>query len=114
MKAEGADAKAATRKIVDVPVDKAGLMEFLTFHNVNVVNPAAAPRVLTLDEMFAGDGLSPATEVTDGVLPPPPTPSVAPSTTIPLTELVEAAPLAAQLDLVVGIIDRASAAIRAS
>ena len=43
MKAEGSDPKAASRRLVEVPTDKPGLMEFLTFHNVNVVNPGARP-----------------------------------------------------------------------
>lgn len=41
MKAEGSDPKDADRKIVEVPTAKAALMEFLTFHNVNVINPRA-------------------------------------------------------------------------
>lgn len=69
MKAEGSDPKVADRRQVDVPVDKAGLMEFLTFHRVNPINPAipssapapvsAAPATpgttvsgASLDEMF--------------------------------------------------------------
>lgn len=103
MKAEGSDPKAATRKLIEVPTDKPGLLEFLTFHNVNVVNPQALP----------------APEVTGGDMPPsnPPSPSVAPaaSTTVPssvaVLDQVEALPLTAQLDILVDIADRAHKAI---
>lgn len=118
MKAEGHDPKEQTRKQVDVPTDKAGLMEFLTFHNVNCINPRPAAPLLTLDEMFAGDGLSPAPEVTGGDLPPstPQSPPVAPATTVSSTDvhdMVEALPITAQLDILVGIADRAHKAIYA-
>lgn len=86
MRAEGFDPKTyAGRKSFDVPTKGAELMEFLTFHNVNVVNPqpplAAAP-------------------VTGSVSPSPPALPVTP-TTVPndLDELFEAAPLARQLHL---------------
>jgi len=39
MKAEGSDPKAQDRKQIEVPVSKAELMEWLTFHNVNPINP---------------------------------------------------------------------------
>lgn len=64
MKAEGADPKAMTRNTVDVPVSKAELMEFLTFHNVNVLNPRVAPA---------------AEPVGGGETPPTPSPSAAPT-----------------------------------
>ncbi len=40
LKAEGLNPKLYDgRKIIDVPTSKAELLEFLTFHSVNVVNP---------------------------------------------------------------------------
>lgn len=104
MKAEGSDPKAAERKIVEVPVDKKGLMEFLTFHNVNVVNPqlaAAAP------EVTGGDAQPPSAKTPSSPVAPQPT-----ATTVPLDEAVRQAPLPVQLDLVVGIVDRAAEVIR--
>lgn len=102
MKAEGHDPKEQTRKQVDVPTDKAGLMEFLTFHNVNCINPQ----------------LPAAPEVTGGDLPPstPQSPPVAPATTVSSMDVhdqVEALPITAQLDILVGIADRAHKAIYA-
>ena len=74
--------------------------------------------MLTLDEMFAGDGLSPAPEVAGGGLPPStPQPSpAAPATTVSsaaVHDQVEALPITAQLDILVGIADRAHKAIYA-
>lgn len=113
MKAEGIDTKTyAGRKQVEVPTSKAELMEFLTFHNVNVVNPGTLSVVGA-----AGTGASPPApvpaasvdvealralhnpEASPGfnpeLAPPPP-----PATTMPdLDELFEAAPLARQLHL---------------
>lgn len=85
MRAEGIEPKNYTgRKAFEVPVKAVDLMQFLAFHNVNVVNPQsqlAAPLVA------------------DGGAPPAP-PSVAPHTTVPdLQEQFEAAPLAVQLHL---------------
>lgn len=100
MKAEGADPKKFDgRKIVEVPTDKASLMEFLTFHGVNVINPQAA---------------TPAPEVVPaGAIPQPPAPpsgGTASSTTVSdLDGAFEAAPLRQQLRLAVGAIDRADA-----
>lgn len=37
MKARGLDPKTATRRKVDVPTNKAGLLEFLTFHTVDPI-----------------------------------------------------------------------------
>ncbi len=114
MKAEGSDPKTQPRRQVDVPTDKPGLMEFLTFHNVNVINPRAAQPMLSLDEMFAGDGLSPAPEVAGGDLPPstPQSPPVAPTvSSANIHDQVEALPITAQLDVLVAIADRAHKAI---
>jgi hypothetical protein len=104
MKAEGHDTKTWSKErcSIDVPTAKAELMEFLTFHTVNVVNPPP----IGASEVTGGDP-SPAPQ-SPSVAPPPTT------TTVPLEEVVRQAPLPAQLDLVVGIIDRAAAVIRSS
>ena len=67
-----------------VPIKAAELAEFLTFHNVNVVNPQ--PRTA-------------APSVAGGAAPIPPAPPVAPTTVSDIDELFEAAPLATQLHL---------------
>jgi hypothetical protein len=95
MKAEGLSPKAyKDRKTVEVPTSKAALMEFLTFHNVNVVNPApvAAPQP---------------------PLPParPPEATTA-SQPLDLDDLFEAAPLAQQLHLASLACENARSAIR--
>lgn len=88
VKAEGIDPKTVDRKQVDVPVDKAGLMEFLTFHGVNPINPRAIPQVV------------------GGATPLPPAPPVVapetvtfPSQSVDLDALFQAAPLGQQLSL---------------
>lgn len=84
-KEEGTDPKTCARKIVEVPVDKAGLMEFLTLHSVNVISPARH-RVVSQGSV-AGNA-------------PPPAPAA--DTTVPksdLDALFEAAPLGQQLTL---------------
>lgn len=103
MKAEGGNPKAyAGRKIIDVPTAKAELLEFLTFHGVNPINPrvpALAPDV------------APA-----GACPPAPQPSPddteipAVATTVSdLDTAFEGAPIRQQLRLAVSAIDRADA-----
>lgn len=86
MKAEGIDLKTYTGRVfVEVPIDKAGLMEFLTFHNVNVISP----------------GTLPGAEAAGGV-PLPPTqaaPPAAITTVSNLDDLFLAAPLGQQLTL---------------
>lgn len=85
MKAEGSDPKAADRRQVDVPVDKAGLMEFLTFHRVNPINPT-----------------TPSSAAPAPAAPAAPTTPAAPSTTVSgasLDEMFLAAPLGQQLTL---------------
>jgi len=106
MKAEGGDPKKYDgRKIVEVPTDKPGLMEFLTFHGVNVINPqplcaAAVPEV------------APA-EVTPSPLPPAgAAPDGGQSTTVSnLDEAFENAPIRQQLRLAVSAIDRVDALV---
>lgn len=88
MKDEGLDPKAATRKIVEVPVSKAELMEWLTFHNVNPI----APRALSAQPAIAPPVSNPT--------PPAPAAGGHP---IPqgsaLDDAFAAAPLGQQLDL---------------
>lgn len=106
LKAEGIDAKTYDgRRQIEIPTDKAGLMEFLTFYNVNVIDPGAHPAIEAV-----GGGASPPAPSSAAVdvealralhnpeaAPPPPT---VPSTTMSdLDELFEAAPLARQLHL---------------
>lgn len=106
MKAEGLNPKAYDgRKQVDVPTSKPELLEFLTFHNVNVINPGAHPAV----EAAGGDtpppASSPAVPDLDALRAlhnPEAAPAAppAPATTVPdLDDLFEAAPLARQLHL---------------
>ena len=106
MKAEGLDPKTYDgRRQIEVPTSKAELMEFLTFYNVNVINPGAHPAVEA-----AGGGASPPApspavpdvEALRALHNPDAAPAVppAPATTVPdLDDLFEAAPLARQLHL---------------
>lgn len=90
VKAEGIDPKTLDRKTVEVPVSKAELMEWLTFHNVNPISPR--------HPVPAG--------VPEAAL-----------TTIPnqpisdLDEAFSAAPLRQRLRLAVSAIDQADAAL---
>lgn len=94
LKAEGISPKEYTgRRIVDVPTSKADLMEFLTFHNVNVVSPTPG----VSPEEFSP---SPPASVTA-----PPAPTTVPN----IDELFTQAPLSTQLRLAVGAIDAADA-----
>ncbi len=90
MKAEGIDLKTyAGRVFVDVPVDKKGLMEFLTFYGVSCVAPTApaAPDVPIIVAQAEGAPL------------PPPAPVVFSSQDVDLDALFQAAPLGQQLTL---------------
>ncbi len=92
MKAEGWDTKewSLDRCSVEVPTTpKTALMEFLTFHNVNAVNPL---------DLSGGDH-------------PAPSPA---ATTIPgnIDEQFAAAPITQQLRLAVAAIDAADALLR--
>jgi len=116
LKAEGIDAKTYDgRKTIEVPTSKAELMEFLTFYNVNVINPGAHPVVEAaggaptplaspaVPDVEALRALHNPESVT--VLPAPSTAMADmgaqfPATTVPdLDDLFEAAPLARQLHL---------------
>lgn len=96
MKEEGSDPKAAVRKEVEVPTKKAELLEFLTFHNVNVVNPSP-PRA--------------APEAAGGHPPSTPPAADASTTVTNLNDLFHAAPLKLRLELAVTAIDAADARI---
>ena len=102
-KAEGGDPKKYTgRKTVEVPTAKPDLMEFLTFHSVNVVNPQpiAAPEVAPVG---VATPLPPAP-------PPDDTPAV-PSTVFDLDAAFSNAPIRQQLRLAVSAIDAADAVL---
>lgn len=99
LKAEGVDAKSVTRPQVDVPTDKKGLLEFLTFHGVNPIGGYSVSQVV-------GDGASP--------LPPAPSPAApaAPTTEAgeqDLDALFDEAPLRDQLRLAMFAINKAKA-----
>lgn len=89
MQSEGLDPKTYKgRSVVDVPTKKAELIEWLTFHNVNIVNPPQPG--------------APAGEVVR-----------AEPTTIPdLDEQFAAAPIGQQLRLAVAAADAADQLIR--
>lgn len=90
MKAEGLNPKDYDgRNTFDVPIKAAELAEFLTFHNVNVVNPQARAAPPAASAPVAAGSAS-----------PPPAPPAAPTTVSQdIDELFEAAPLAQQLHL---------------
>ena len=100
MRAEGLEPKDYKgRKTFEVPIKAAELMEFLTFHNVNVVDPQP-PRAAHL--------------ATDAA-PPTPEASVAPSasTTVPdVDAFFENLPIAQQLHLASLAVENARAKIR--
>lgn len=97
LKSEGIDPKSVSRRQVEVPVKKAELLEFLTFHGVNPIGGRVVSQVV-------GDGASP--------LPPAPSPA-APATTATaqdaadLDALFDEAPLGVQLRLSMFAINRA-------
>lgn len=97
LKAEGLKPADMPRKQVDVPTDKPGLLEFLTFHNVNVINPQAPLGV----DVSAGAPLPPASAET-----------TVPKQLLGLDDLFAAAALTHQLDLASAAVDRASAKLR--
>ncbi len=99
MKAEGFDPKEhKDRNTFEVPIKASELAEFLTFHNVNVVNPRAS---------------QPAPAIVAS--PAPPVPAAVPATTVPnddLDETFEALPLARQLHFAALACENARAAIK--
>lgn len=107
-KAEGHDPVAiATKCAFDIPVDKKGLIEFLTFHHVNLFYPDAAPTMPQPDR----PATEPAAQVVEGPIP-------ADSQAIPATELLKldelfhAAPLTQRLDLAELAISEANTRLR--
>ena len=110
MKAEGFNPKDYTgRKQIDVPTSKPELLEFLTFHNVNVIAPGNRG------------------EAAGGAVPPPAAPPAAPdlealralhnpgsvATTVPdLDAAFRAAPISKQVELAVNLLDRLESATR--
>lgn len=98
MKAEGFNPKEhADRNTFEVPIKAAELAEFLTFHNVNVVNPQA----------FAS-----APHVAGSAAPIPPALPAAPTTVSDIDELFESLPLARQLHLAALAVENARTKIR--
>lgn len=98
MKAEGSDPKEMKRNTVEVPTKKADLMEFLTFHGVNIlcpqgVTPSAAAPTSHPPHEAAADTSSPTTVSN-------------------LQELFAAAPISAQIELAVQACDNADAEIK--
>ena len=122
LKAEGIDPKTYEgRPKVDIPTNKAGLLEFLTFHHINVINPAPQVGV----EAAGGASQPPATTppavpvlttVTDAA--PEPGPVVSQIVTnvhgqvINLDEIFAAASIPKQVELAVGLLDRLEAVAR--
>lgn len=89
LKSEGIDPKKYTgREFVEVPTDKAGLMEFLTFHGVNVINPRTLLEVPTTSAVAA--------QIVGAPIPD-------------LDELFEAAPVETQLKLAISALNNAHA-----
>lgn len=100
MKAEGLDPKTYTgRKIVEVPTKKPELMEWLTFHNINLINP----------QPVAG-----ASEVVPPAPTSPPMQEGGTPTTVSkdIDEVFAAASVSTQLRLAVMAIDNADAVIK--
>lgn len=107
LKSEGIDAKTYTgRKQIDIPTDKAGLMEFLTFHNVNVINPgtvqAVEPNVVEAALPVDVEALR---ALHNPEASPTPVPA-APTTVTDIDTLFVTAPITKQVELAVGLLDR--------
>ena len=103
MKAEGSDPKQASRKSINVPTAKADLMQFLEFHNVNLLYPVP-PRLVVPEGLDAPLPDSPG----DVIEVRPTTVTEAPGD---LDALFEAAPIRQQLRLAVSAIDAADVAL---
>ncbi len=92
LKAEGLNPKLYDgRRTVDVPTSKAELLEFLTFHSVNVINPSGPTM-----SSFAPNGYT-----ATAAAPVPTTDALG------LEQRFAAAPLRLQLELAVKAIDAA-------
>lgn len=115
LKAEGIDPKTYDgRRQIEIPTSKAELMEFLTFYNVNVINPGAPPVV------EAGGGAPtplapppvPDVEALRALHNPEAHPTPAPTTVPNLDAAFRAAPIAKQVELAVNLLDRLEARTR--
>lgn len=101
MKAEGLDPKTYTGRFeINVPTSKPEVMEWLTFHRINLINPPQP----------GGTEVAP----TEQLPSPPSAPSGGTSTTVSLDELFAAAPISHQLRLAVVAIDTADARLKTS
>lgn len=92
-KAEGHDATAIAAKCAfDIPVDKKGLLEFLTFHHVNLVYP------VTTVPITPEAPTEPAAQVVDRPIPAD-SQAIPAQALLTLDALFAAAPLTQRLDL---------------
>lgn len=105
MKAEGSDLKTVSRRQIDVPVDKAGLMEFLTFHRVNPIAPI--PVIPSMADLGVTSLPTPGPIVHHEAAT-----TVSSVGSTDLDELFEAAPLARQLHLAATACENARARIK--
>lgn len=122
LKAEGIEPKNYTgRRQIDIPTDKAGLMEFLTFYNVNVtgagfVAGAEIPAAAAPLPAAAGVDLAAMQAMFDpNAIPPAPDRQIieVPDTqVISIDEMFRAAPIPKQVELAVGLLDRLEIAVR--
>jgi len=133
LKSEGVDPKTYAGPVqVEVPTSKPGLLEFLTFHNVNVINPAsagveavggaalppaappAAPDLDALRALHNPGAIQVSYDVAELVAPPTTVPHPGPehSVTATLDEAFRAAPIPKQVELAVNLLDRLEIAAR--
>lgn len=136
LKAEGLDPKFYDgRKTIEVPTSKAELMEFLTFYNVNVINPGvcrvveaasggptppapslAAPDLDALRALHNPGAAADIAEVAAVYSEAPTTMSQIVTNTsgqvINLDEIFAAAPIPKQVELAVNLLDRLEAKTR--
>lgn len=124
LKAEGIEPKNYNgRKQIDIPTDKSGLMEFLTFYNVNVtgaglmagpaapVTAAPLPAAAGVDLAAMQDMFDPSTTMTE--LPKPgPIIELPDTQVLSIDEMFRAAPIPKQVELAVGLLDRLEIAVR--
>ena len=126
MKVEGYNLKTYDgRKTIEVPTSKAELMEFLTFYNVNVINPGAVHVVEAVGGEVPPAPSSTAVDVEalraqynpeEFPAPPTTTPQQIVTNTagqvINLDEIFRAAPIPKQVELAVNLLDRLEEAVR--